>query len=218
MRPSTARRLFYLLTLAPPAAIAAAVALQPWADPRWAFMDPVTAADISGEVHLYYGFVSNLGVLYMAVSAAVALFAGACLLALRAPAGPVGFLLVGGFVSGWIALDDLFLVHEALLPKAGLRQELAVGLTGLFILAHVAAGRRRILAHEWPLMAAALCGFALSVGIDLLAHSVQGPAVVLEDAAKFVGMAAWTGFHAHAALLEVLHAGRPALQAQAAAA
>jgi hypothetical protein len=56
-------------------------------------------------------------------------------------------------------------------------------------------------------MAVALSGVGISVALDLLIHPTAGPVVVLEDAAKFVGMAAWAGLHAHLAWRAV--AGTP---------
>ena len=199
MGPATLRALLYATALLAPLAISAVFALQPWVEPRWAFMDTITAADISGEVHLYYGFVSNLGVLGMAATAAVVLFAAACRSAQGASDG-MAFLLGAGLVSGWLALDDLYLLHEALLPRAGVRQEIGVAFAGLLVLGHVVFHRRLILAADWPLMMAALVGFGASAGLDLTLHTTEGPWIVAEDAAKFVAIGAWTAFHLDAAL------------------
>lgn len=199
MRPAALRALLYAAALLAPLTISAVFAFQPWVEPRWAFMDTISAADLSGEVRLYYGFVSNLGVLGMAATAAVALFAAACRSAQGASEG-MAFLLGAGLVSGWLALDDLYLLHEALLPRAGVRQEIGVAFAGLLVLGHVVVHRRRILAAEWPLMMAALLGFGASAGLDLVVHTTRGPWIVAEDAAKFVAIGAWTAFHVDAAL------------------
>jgi len=58
-----------------PTVLLAIVILQPWAAPKWMFFDPLTAAEFSDDCcHIYYGFVSNLGVFLWVATAAIALF------------------------------------------------------------------------------------------------------------------------------------------------
>lgn len=200
MPSSTRPILHYALTFLPPLALVTAVATQPWFEARCAFMDPIVAGEISGDCgRIYYGFISNLGVLYLAASAAVCLFAALCL-GPGQDAGARRFLVGAGLVSGWLCLDDLFMIHEGVLPNLGVAQAVTIGVYGALTAAYLVSNRRAILAGRTPMLVLALLCFAASAGIDLVLHSVESHLVWAEDAAKFVGIAAWTGFHLNAAL------------------
>lgn len=192
MRSFEARLHLYSLALGPALVVVAALLLQPWFDPRLAFMDPIIAGQTADCCHLYYGAASNLGALYMASAAVACLFAAAAL-------GPVAerggfrFLLTAGLVSGWLCLDDLFLLHEGVAPKLGVPQTAALAFDAALIAAYLFLNRQRLLAGQAPLLLLALVGLGLSTGIDVVLHS---PSVVaVEDAAKLLGLAAWAGFH-----------------------
>lgn len=196
---SRADRLFYYsLTLGPALVVVVGLMLQPWFDPRLAFMDPIIAGQTAECCHLYYGSASNLGALYMAGAASACLLAAAALWPTGAGRGTGLFLLSAGALSAWLCLDDLFLLHEGVLPKLGVPQTAALGLDGLLLAAYLVAFRRRLLTGEAPLLGLALAFFALSAGLDVVLHS---PSVVaVEDGAKLLGLACWAGFHWRAAL------------------
>lgn len=199
MTPSLRRTLHYAITLLPPLALVTAVVLQPWFEARWAFMDPIIAGEISGDCcRIYHGFVSNVGVLYLAASGSVCLFAALCLRPV-ADAGKTGFLIGAGLLTAWLCLDDLFMIHEGVLPNLGVSQAVTIGIYGVLTAVYLVSSRREILSGEAPMLVIALACFAVSVGIDLVFHSVEGHLVWAEDAAKFIGIAAWTGFHVDAA-------------------
>ena len=171
------------------------------------FRDPVAFLDAP----FYTGIVSNVGVLLWCACTAICLFVVP--LARRAPHPryPAGFFGAGAALTAWLLADDGLLLHEQVFPvHLGLPAEacLLIGLLG--ICAFVAAFRREILAGDWPMLAAALGCFGLSVGLDLLDDlaglSLPG-AIILEDGAKLLGIALWTSYFAVAGF-DVLESDR----------
>ncbi|HEX9852917.1 MAG TPA: hypothetical protein VGA68_07865 [Woeseiaceae bacterium] len=179
-----------------PALFLAAVLLQPWVEPKWMFLDPLTAAELSGDCcHVYYGFVSNLGVMLWSATAAVCLLAAA-VFAMQRRQGPlVWFALSAGALTGWLALDDAFLLHELVLPSLGVPQNAV--LTAYLVLGgtYAIASWRMILASDYLVLVVGAAAMAVSIGVDTVFHSLLPALVSLEDSAKFFGIFCWAAFH-----------------------
>ena len=173
-----------------------AVLLQPWADPRWMFMDPLTAAELSGDCcHTYYGFISNLGIMLWTITAGVCLFTGAMLVTAKAQFRQIWFALSAGVLTGWLALDDTFLLHELVLPSIGFPQ---VGVLALYVATaglYAAASWRTILESDLVLFCGAALFFGVSIGIDVGLHSTDSFIISMEDSAKFMGLCFWASFN-----------------------
>ncbi len=183
------------VTLALPVALLSVVIVQPWVDAELMFFDPLTAAELTGESHVYYGFVSMLGVMVWTITTAVCLFA-AVLLGATGRLGPTfRFALLAGLLTGWLTLDDSFLVHEKVLPAIGVPQNLALAVIVALTVAYVVVSWRTILASDFWLLVVGAVAFAGSIGIDTVLHSVDPVFVQLEDSAKFVGIFCWASFH-----------------------
>ncbi|MDD7910975.1 hypothetical protein PUV47_13685 [Pseudovibrio exalbescens] len=173
-----------------------AVFIQPWAEPKWMFLDALTAAELSGDCcHVYYGFISNLGIMLWSGTAAACLIAACCLYAAKASAPALRFAVCASVFTGWLALDDAFLLHELVLPSLGLPQALVLGVTAGLALLYVALNWRLILCQEWWVLALGVGGLAISVAVDQVFHSLSPVLVYLEDSAKFFGIVCWAGFH-----------------------
>ncbi len=172
------------------------VIFQPWVAPKWMFFDPLTAAEFSDDCcHIYYGFVSNLGVFLWIGTAAIALFS-ALLFYLSPTLRPFfGFALAAGLLSALLGLDDAFLLHEVAFPELGIPQSLVlfayIGLAAIYGLVSL----RVILSAEIWILILAVLGMGLSLGIDQILHSIEDSVVVAEDSAKFFGIFAWFVFH-----------------------
>jgi hypothetical protein len=149
--------------------------------------DPATMAGLP----LGHGSLSILGA--MGWTAAAALCFAAHLA--RAPAmGAIAGLLL------CLGLDDALLLHEEVLPAAGVPQALVFAI----YLGWAAAIARRVAArpeaHDVGLLAVACASFAISMGIDVAAHAP----VALEDGPKLFGIALlcwWALGRARAAIL-----------------
>lgn len=198
---------FWTGALVLPIVVVAAAAGQPFVDPRLLFIDPLAAAEIAQSCcgpHL--GFMSNLGVLMLAGAATAAGLAGGCR---AAPPSARAGAAFAALLSAWIALDDLFLLHERVLPAVG-APEIATQAI------YIAGGLVVLLNHgawmsgrEAMLLRVALICFGLSVGLDialevaaqvipadiqasvLTAQSIS-TTIVMEDGAKFIACWLWS--------------------------
>lgn len=191
-------------TLLLPAAFLAVVLVQPWAEPKWMFLDPLTAAELSGDCcHTYYGFVSNLGIMLWSATAAVCLFSAILFLAQKRDRSLIWFAASAGLLTGWLALDDAFLVHEVVFPSFGIPQNAVLAFYVVLGGVYALTSWRTLLRLDWPLLFLAGGALALSLLVDTVFHSLLPVLVYLEDSAKFFGICAWASFHisALAALL-----------------
>lgn len=209
--PDTRRAaLSWSFALAPPSALVAAAAAQPFIDPRLLFIDPIAAAEQTDSCcGAALGLMSNLGAVVIAAGFGIALAAAA---ASDAPARVRTAMACAAMLSAAICLDDLLLLHERVLPGIGIPElpvELVYGASGVgLVLAHRAWMPPR--AFAMLVLAMALLG--LSVGLDMaleiaafsvptdLQARLVAPAgatavTVIEDGAKFVGYWLWTCAH-----------------------
>ncbi len=193
---SGARAWIRAFTFMSPLLFLAAVLLQPWAEPKWMFLDPLTAAELSGDCcHTYYGFVSQAGVMLWSATSAVCLFAAAVFALHRRTAGLIAFAASAGILTGWLALDDTFLVHEVVFPSFGIPQNAVLaGYAALGIL-YALASWRMILKSDYLILLAGGGALALSMAVDSFFHSLVPQLVYLEDSAKFFGIFCWAAFH-----------------------
>lgn len=181
-----------------PALFVSALYIQPWVEPRWLFLDTLTAVDLSGACcHVYYGLASNLGIMLWTATSAVCLFAA---LILHRKSDFVSthrkaFALIAGMFTGWLALDDAFLVHEKVFPALGLPQATVLLVYAILGLVYALYARRIALQVDYILFILAGGFLASSMMIDHFHHGLTSDAIFLEDGAKFIGICCWAGFH-----------------------
>lgn len=188
------RVLHYAITGLPPLALVTIAAVQPWFPAQRVFMSPRGAQEIAGDCcRLYDGLASDLGVLSLAAGATACLFAALCLRHLE-DAGRVRFLLGAGLATAWLCLDELFGLHERVLPAVGLPPSITIGVYAILATCYVALCRREIRSGATSMLALALVCFAVGAALDLV-HGIEGLPIWAGNAAKFAGIAAWTGFH-----------------------
>lgn len=65
----------------------------------------------------YYGVVSNLGILLWGSSGAVAWFSGVLMRKSHGRSALTDFLIASAYLTTLLVTDDLFLLHEEILPK-----------------------------------------------------------------------------------------------------
>ena len=197
---SSQLRLSLVLLLAPALFMVALVA-QPWLDPAELLRDPLAVAELNPSTccKVYYGAVSNMGVMIWMGGAAVCLFTAAVVFTKRNLSGTVIFLLAGGLFTGFLAVDDLFLVHENVLPAFGVPQPVTYGAYAALGLVYLLVCGQEILRHNVVLLAMAIALLGTSVVVDWFFHSDHPMRIVVEDGAKLGGITAWVGFHVLAA-------------------
>ena len=179
-----------------PCLVLAAAVIQPWIDPKWLFFDFLTAAEFSDDCcHVYYGLLSNIGIFMWVSTSAICLFSALLFFMRTAWSRRTIFALTAGLLSGWLGLDDAFLLHEVVFPKLGIGQTFVVSTYVALTLAYVATSWRLILASEFWILGLAGLGVGTSLLIDQLIHSIDSQIIVYEDSAKFFGIFCWFLFH-----------------------
>jgi hypothetical protein len=195
-RPSAADVWTYALTFGPGVLLLAVVGLQTRVPIPVLMKDPLAVVPLTTSCcSFYYGFISNLGVMLWTAAAAICLFASLLLFNRDHRSDDAIFLAAAGVFTGWLALDDLFMIHEDVLPLFGVPQLVTyaayAGLAALYFL----LSWRQILAFRPALMALALALLGTSVLIDIFVKSESALHVFVEDGTKFLGILAWASFH-----------------------
>lgn len=190
------RVLIAALVLGLPGLLLAGVVLQPFVDAKWMFFDFLTAAEFSDDCcHVYYGFVSNLGIFLWVATAAICLFAALVFHLKKQSKALIRFALTAGLLSAWLGLDDAFLLHEVVFPKLGVPQFAVLTVYVALALAYVFGSWRVIFSSEFWILGFAGAGVGLSLGIDQILHSIESRDIIMEDSAKFIGIFCWFAFH-----------------------
>lgn len=184
-----------------PAVFVTGLYMQPYVEPRWLFLDTITSIELSGECcHVYYGMVSNLGIMAWTASAAICLFAAVVLMGRQdnVSRDRCLFALVAGLFTGWLTLDDAFLVHEKVFPALGLPQVAVLLAYAVLAFLFALFARRIVFQVDLVLFALAIGFLGGSVLIDHFHGGLTNQAIILEDGAKFIGICCWATFHAAA--------------------
>lgn len=149
------------------------------------------------KVHPLAGVLSSLGILLWWTSASVWLFCAT----LPHPAitpRQARFCLHSALLSGYLALDDLFQIHESLAPVYLGVPELAVyALLGLAVASYLITYRDQWLNRRGLLLLGALSLLAASVlsdGVERWLWRMGHWTYLLEDGLKWMGIVAWMSF------------------------
>jgi hypothetical protein len=157
-------------------------------------------ADLAVQ-HPLWGVVSNLGVLLWCTCTAVCAF-GAQMLARREGrvTEDVQLLRAAALFTALLLTDDLFMLHDDLARRyLGFGEPAVVVLLAVAALAYFSRFGARILEGEWGLLLFGLACLAASLLIDQINDrgwlGTGSWRYFAEDAPKFLGIAAWCGFH-----------------------
>ncbi len=165
------------------------------------------------DAPVYAGLYSSLGVLLLSSTAAVCLFSAIVLRWFQGRSEWSSFLLFAGSVTAYLALDDLFLLHEIVFPKElHIPQNAVILGYSLVIGLFLAAFARTILRTDFLLLGAAFVFFAGSLAVDavyeesdfrltFIADDFLGRHLV-EDGFKLVGIAVWAAYFIRICLLQ----------------
>lgn len=147
----------------------------------------------------FVGVLTFVRVLILWAAAAASVFAGWAVDRIGEDRRTVAQLLMLGAGLGWLAVDDLFLVHDSVLPRhAGISENVAqLAYVGLAIV--LAWWLRTLLRDgEWPLLAVAAALLAPAVLVDVLAAQTETTRAV-EDALTLGGFVFLAAFVARLA-------------------
>jgi hypothetical protein len=152
--------------------------------------DPATATGMP----FYLGFLSNAGLLLWSAGAVTCLYSS-WLLA-DGQKDMRRLLLGGGVVTAWLLLDDMFMLHEAVLPRLGIREIVVMAVYAVVVPCFLLMNMRRVLQTDPLFLGSALFFLGLSVIVDEVSlfstrfsTSAQG---WLEDGLKLLGISGWT--------------------------
>jgi hypothetical protein len=152
------------------------------------FGDPVSVA----KMPFYVGIFSNLGLLMWSASAAYC-FMGSAMT--RKDPRKARFLFVSGVFTAWLALDDMMLIHESVIPDFLHIGEGYVYLTYMILaVAYLVYFLKDILStRRFVVLAAALFFFAASIGIDKLVE-ISNYEIFFEEGLKLFAITFWLAY------------------------
>lgn len=178
--------------------------------------DPAQALD--GP--FYTGLISNLGVLFWCTAAAVCLFSWMVLRRRGGPADWSYFFGFAGVVTAILLLDDLFLIHDEVVPKwlfprrgvLHLNEKVVLGVYALVAASFVWKCRETILRKtDWGLLALTVGLLALSVISERSFTKAFIPTKELrtlaEDGFKLLGIIGWCHYFVRTAVGVVAGSG-----------
>lgn len=145
------------------------------------------------EEPFFVGFISQFGIIFWAAASVVCLATAWVLHVERTQPAFKNFLATAGILSVVLGLDDAFLVHEAVFPLFGLPEWLPLLIYGALLAFWLIRFAPFILSRTpYLLLAIALIGFGLSIGMDVLDLEAYGIDPYLpEDGTKLIGIIAW---------------------------
>jgi hypothetical protein len=154
--------------------------------------------------HPLVGVLSNIGVLLWAVCAGVCFFTSAVLRVKAVRGGWPEFFLFAGFITMVLLGDDLFLMHEKIVPRyLHVGEKTLFSLYALMLLGYLVAFRRLVLTTDYLLLVLALGLFAVSVAVDRLPETLLPWHHLYEDGTKFLGIVGWFGYFVSSAFTAV---------------
>lgn len=157
-------------------------------------------ASVTGKP-FYLGFVSNVGIVAWSAIATVFLFRHHQERAARGPADWRRFLLWSGLFAALLGFDDLFLLHEQVLPDyLSIAQPFVVGAYAIACLAYLLGFAGQIARTAYPVLVVALALLAASVALDQLHDRWElylPGSGFLEDALKLLGIGTWLSYALH---------------------
>jgi len=169
-------------------------------DPTTAQENRIRHARWQGNVELvkpnqpWVGIVSNLGVLLWGVAGT------ACVLAAMRERRKDGitnfcrFLISAAVFSYVLMIDDLFLIHERIIPsKTGIPEEIVFATYASLLGGILVKWRKNVLASNFVLLFLAGGFFAVSISLGLLPWKIPQPHF-FQDGLKFLGIAGWAGY------------------------
>jgi len=149
------------------------------------------------KVHPLAGVLSSLGILLWWTSTSIWFFC-ATLGEPAVTARQRRFCLSSAGLSGYLALDDLFQIHESLAPVyLGVPEKGVYALLGLAVAVYLLVFRAELLNRRGLLLLGALGLLAASVLVDSLDSWLWRMGhwtYLLEDGFKWMGIVAWAAF------------------------
>lgn len=160
---------------------------------------------VIGKVPSYSGFMSQLGLLLWSASTTICFFTYFVLKKREASRKEsLNTLLFAGLLSGYLMIDDTFMLHEEIFPDyiKFIPEKVVIILLGIAMLLFLYFNRREILQSEYGILLLAYGFFGFSVAIDAIpdrfyvgSYFFEKIELFLEDGAKFTAITTWFVFY-----------------------
>jgi len=152
--------------------------------------DPVAV----GQLPVYTGFLSQIGIFFWVTAVAICLFCSAVLARLVIRPRLKRFLLISALLTLLLALDELFMLHETVLPRLGIPERVVLSSYLLFFGLYFARYYRLIWRTEFLPLLMALFFFGVSLLIDQRPLTNPNLHYLVEDGTKLVGIISWMAY------------------------
>jgi hypothetical protein len=169
---------------------------------------PELVGDVAviGKIPFYSGAISQLGLLLWSAATTLCFFT---YFSLKKTDGvrkeSLNFMLSSGLLSGYLMLDDTYMLHEEFFPDylKIIPEQMVIIILGISMLAYLFFNRNEILRGDYSLMLLAFMFFGISVTLDAIPTHLYGNIYFLEkiehlfeDGAKFSAIVTWVTFYA----------------------
>lgn len=139
----------------------------------------------------YLGFFSYIGILFWCAAAVVCFFSRAIIPDEQATKRIRSFLLYSGLITALLMFDDLFLLHELVLPELFFLPEMVVYLIYLnILLVYAILFRAELMNSEFIILVIAAGLIGASQFVDSIPMPIPEDSF-LEDAVKLFGIVTW---------------------------
>ena len=170
------------------------------------FMYKIPMADLTRDpVQLlngrpYTGMLSNLGIIIWSATAGICLFVVILSLPYQELKRERQFFLLAFILTLVLLLDDLFLLHDVILPEdLNISENYLYAVYGILSLLFIIYFRNDILQTPYFLLIAAVIFFGFSIGVDTIVKFLDlEHGFFLEDGSKFLGIISWGTYFTYA--------------------
>lgn len=153
--------------------------------------------------HPLTGALSHIGILIWCATVAICLFCAAVHRRYGRP-GFARFMVYSALLTALLMLDDLFMLHEYILPLSlGVPQNGVYGAYLVLVIVYVLGFRRTLLTLEYSIFLMACGWLGLSLLTDLLLAQSELQ-FFLEDGLKLMGIATWLLFFARSGFVQTI--------------
>ncbi|MBK8784302.1 MAG: hypothetical protein IPO22_21485 [Anaerolineales bacterium] len=159
-----------------------------------------------GELPFYSGAISQLGLLMWSAATSLCFFAFFALRKIDSSRKEtLNFLLFAACLSGYLMLDDTYMLHEVFFPNyltiIPSADKVVILLLGIAMLLFLYFNRSEILRNDYGILFLALMLFGFSVTLDVIpsylyeeTYALEKIEYILEDGAKFAAIVTWYAF------------------------
>ncbi|MCF6211861.1 MAG: hypothetical protein L3K24_14560 [Gammaproteobacteria bacterium] len=157
-----------------------------------------------GKMHPLSGVLSSLGIILWCVAASICFFSAMVIGNIK-QINSFWFLLNSAFLSTYLMIDDLFLLHENLFPiYLGVNEKMVLVILGSVVFYYIATYRYLILNTKYSVLLLAMIFLSISVFVDIIVgswlYSIGHWIFFIEDGFKWLGIVSWCSYYVHTSL------------------